>query len=434
MEQKSLFDDASEINPKAYIIPGPQKNLPKKKTMPEIIPDNVPNQAIPKIKKTSTKKTHVKKPDHTKSKKEKRKRTPRPYPAVSFREGGTIAEAIFKHASGDKVRRLTLLEKMDRNPTSSSTNMLITNSGKYGITIGGYSADFLELTESGRIACDPDTAKGTRLEYQFKLAIQGIEPFRLLYEAYVGKKLPAHEMMKDRLLDGGIDAENFKECIDLFVVNVKYLGLLRTIASAETLISIEQALEDIAGVKNSLPANTAGKPASANQHNKQQSSTKWQTICFYISPIGDDGSASRKHSDLYLSTLIEPALKELNLEVVRADKIAEPGMITTHILEHIKLSKLVIADLSLLNPNVFYEMALRHSLKLPIIQIIRKSDRLPFDVNQVNSIIIDDTDIYTFTPKLETYRSEITTLTRHALEDPEHVGNPISVFYPDFWK
>lgn len=61
-------------------------------------------------------------------------------------------------------------------------------------------------------------------------------------------------------------------------------------------------------------------------------------------------------------------------------------------------------------------MALRHAVKLPIVQIIRKADRLPFDVNQVNSIIIDDTDIYTFTPKIETYRSEITTLTRRALE------------------
>jgi hypothetical protein len=116
------------------------------------------------------------------------------------------------------------------------------------------------------------------------------------------------------------------------------------------------------------------------------------------------------------------------------DKIAEPGMITSHILEHIKKSRLVVADLSLLNPNVFYEMALRHAVKLPIVQIIRKADRLPFDVNQVNSVVIDNTDIYTFTPAIETYRSQVTTLARRALEDPEHVGNPISVFFPDFWK
>lgn len=109
-------------------------------------------------------------------------------------------------------------------------------------------------------------------------------------------------------------------------------------------------------------------------------------------------------------------------------------MITTHILEHIRRSKLIVADLSPLNPNVFYETALRHAAKLPTVEIIRKADRLPFDVNQANFIVIDNTDICTFTPQIETYRSEITTLARRALEDPEHVGNPISVFFPDFRK
>ena len=101
-------------------------------------------------------------------------------------------------------------------------------------------------------------------------------------------------------------------------------------------------------------------------------------------------------------------------------------MITTAIIEHLKKAKLVIVDLSLLNPNVFYEMAIRHAVRGPIVQMIRKGDRLPFDVNQVNSIVIDNTDIYTFTPKLETYRSEITTFARRAIEDPEHFGNPIT--------
>jgi hypothetical protein len=48
--------------------------------------------------------------------------------------------------------------------------------------------------------------------------------------------------------------------------------------------------------------------------------------------------------------------------------------------------------------------------------------------------MVDNTDIYAFTPRIETYRSEITTLAKRALEDPEHVGNPIRVFCPEFWK
>ena len=109
--------------------------------------------------------------------------------------------------------------------------------------------------------------------------------------------------------------------------------------------------------------------------------------------------------------------------------IGQPGMITSQVLEHILRSKLVIADLSYHNPNVFYEMALRHATKLPIIQICRKSDRLPFDVNQVRTIAIDTTDIYTLIPKLETYRSEIASIVRAALEG-QGSSNPMSVFFP----
>ena len=95
---------------------------------------------------------------------------------------------------------------------------------------------------------------------------------------------------------------------------------------------------------------------------------------------------------------------------------------------------MAIADLSYLNPNVFYEVALRHALRLPVVQLIRKADRLPFDVNQSRTLVFDTTDIYSLVPKLQTYRSEIATQARKALEDPESVGNPVSIFYPDFYK
>lgn len=142
----------------------------------------------------------------------------------------------------------------------------------------------------------------------------------------------------------------------------------------------------------------------------------------------------RKHSDLFISSLVQPALDELGLKVVRADQIGEPGMITTQVLEYLKLSKLAIADLSYLNPNVFYEVALRHALRLPVVQLIRKADKLPFDVNQSRTLVFDTTDIYSLIPKLQTYRSEIANQARKAIEDPESVGNPVSVFYPAFYK
>ena len=60
---------------------------------------------------------------------------------------------------------------------------------------------------------------------------------------------------------------------------------------------------------------------------------------------------------------------------------------------------MVIADLSFGNPNVYYELALRHALRRPVVQITRSSDPIPFDVGQFRTVVVDMTDIYSFVPQ-----------------------------------
>jgi hypothetical protein len=313
---------------------------------------------------------------------------------------------------------------------------MITNSGKYNLTNGSYAAEYLELTDKGKIVVDSQKSARERRQASFDLAIDGIPPFKLLYDHYKSKRLPEREVMKDVLSDSNIEVPDPDECVDTFTVNAKDLDLLRTIGGAETLVAIEQVVEELpsegaAGVQaraSSVPAVVAKVAAG------KEAQTDWQKVCFYITPIGAEGSEQRKHADLFMSSLVQPALDEIGLSVVRADQIGEPGMITSQIIEYLKRSKLAIADLSYLNPNVFYEVALRHALRLPVVQIIRKADKLPFDVNQARTLTFDTSDIYSLVPKLQTYRSEIATQARKAIEDPESVGNPVSIFYPDFYK
>jgi hypothetical protein len=366
----------------------------------------------------------------------KRTRTPRIYPALSFEESLVLADAIQMHASGEKVARLTLLKQMNLSPTSSATQILITSAGKYGLTKGSYVADHLELTAEGKIASDKNAPIKLKTQTRFDLAIKGIAPFEVLYGRYRGKKLPSHDVLKDVLREAQLEVSDEKECIDTFVVNAKFLGLLQTIAGSETLIPIETLIEQFPEVQDGKPT-LAGVSLAAAQTGQPgvdsgtKASGQWHKICFYVTPIGSDDSEERQHSDLFLSSVIEPALAGFGLDVVRADKISQPGMITSQVLEHLLRSKLVIADLSFHNPNVFYEMALRHATKLPIVQICRKCDRLPFDVNQVRTIVLDTTDIYSLVPRLETYRSEVASQVRAAL-DGQGSSNPISVFFPGF--
>lgn len=375
------------------------------------------------------------------------KRVVRIYPSASFKDVLLLGEAIHKYAAGQQVRRLTLLQKMEKSPTSSITQMLITNSSKYGVTKGSFRSEWLELTDLGAIATNPTTTPRVKREAQFKLSIQGIKPFEQLYLEYRGKRLPAHEVIKDRLKDLGFDLDDPQECLDYFIVNVKDLGLIQLIAGSETLIPIEQLLDELGATpaanepEEQTPASTtrvgvlapgavaAGLALAAAAAAGR--TPDWSSICFIITPIGSEGSEERQHADLFLGHIIEPALREFGLRAVRADQIGEGGMITSQILQYVIRSRLAIADLSFHNPNAFYEMAVRHMCRMPIVQISRKIDPLPFDLNQVRTVVIDTATIYTLIPRLESYRSEIATQVRAALEDGGATQNPISVFFPE---
>ena len=215
-----------------------------------VVPKAAPRKATTPSKPTTAKSSKpVSKSVGTKAGKTQvaaaKKRVPRPYPASSFEDALPLSEAIHQFASGQKVRRLTLLKQLEKSPTSSATRMLITTSSRYGITVGGYDAEWLDLTEAGAIASAPDALLREKREAQFKLAVDNIPPFQKLYLEYKGKKLPTHDVLKDVLTHNKFEIDQLKECVDLFIVNAKFLGLLQTIAGSETLIPIEQVLDEL---------------------------------------------------------------------------------------------------------------------------------------------------------------------------------------------
>jgi hypothetical protein len=353
------------------------------------------------------------------------------FPTFSFQESLEIAEAIHAHAAGGKIRRLTLFDAIKKSPDSGSSRMLVTNSARYGLTTGSYQAEHLELTPKGRIATDPDANPKERLKARFELAIGNIPPFKTLYEKLAGNKLPAKPVIYDILREAGIPEGDAAKCADAFIVNAKYLGLLKTVAGAERLLSIEHVLEEMPSSGTGSELSTAVRPVSgATAVPASAETSDWSKICFYITPIGIEGSNERQHSDLFLNYVVEPAISELKLKIVRADQIGKPGMIGSQIVEHVLRSRLVIADLSFHNPNVFYELCLRHVSGLPIVQVIRQLDPIPFDLQQFRTIQIDTTDIYTLVPKLEVYKSEIALQARRALENADAVDNPITLYFP----
>lgn len=110
---------------------------------------------------------------------------------------------------------------------------------------------------------------------------------------------------------------------------------------------------------------------------------------FIVSPIGEPRSEDRIYFDKVRRHIIDPIATEKGYETKRADDISKPGRITSQIIERLREDDLVVADLTRKNPNVFYELAVRHAVGKPVILMAGIDEEIPFDVAAQRVILYD---------------------------------------------
>lgn len=136
---------------------------------------------------------------------------------------------------------------------------------------------------------------------------------------------------------------------------------------------------------------------------------------FVACPIGDEGTATREHADYVLTHLIKETISHFqlsDLDVIRADKVAKAGKITTQIIRNLIEADVVISDLSELNPNVMYEIGIRQALLKPYILIAPNGTALPFDLKDSRTIFYDTSSV----PKMHQARDLLGSLLKDALD------------------
>ena len=99
--------------------------------------------------------------------------------------------------------------------------------------------------------------------------------------------------------------------------------------------------------------------------------------------------------------------KKNDLEAARTDRTTDLSSITKRILEGIEHSDFVLADVSEMSPNVFYEIGYAKGLKRPVIITAKKDTEIPFDIKDFPIIFYENLDSKKlkedFEPVLEKY-------------------------------
>lgn len=145
--------------------------------------------------------------------------------------------------------------------------------------------------------------------------------------------------------------------------------------------------------------------------------------CFIIGPIDKPGTEIHIWAKKALKHIIKPAAESCGYNnPLRADEITQPGMITRQVIERLREDDLVVADLSWHNPNVFYELAIRHAVRKPVVQIIRELDTLPFDVLNSRTIKYNLQDPDSWVPARDLLIEHIVS----AEKNPSFADNPLT--------
>jgi hypothetical protein len=95
--------------------------------------------------------------------------------------------------------------------------------------------------------------------------------------------------------------------------------------------------------------------------------------------------------DTFYREVIQQQAEAAGFEVVRIDEKAGPGVIFQDIQREIEQAEVIIAEITPVNPNVFYELGYAHALGKPTILLARRGAQLPFDIRSYRVVFYNDT-------------------------------------------
>ena len=146
---------------------------------------------------------------------------------------------------------------------------------------------------------------------------------------------------------------------------------------------------------------------------------------FVVMPFGtvNIGGVERDFDRVY-QYLIRGAAERAGWSVLRIDEVRGTGSIPNQYLRELLQADLVLADISVPNANVFYEVGIRHAISpTGVLLIASKGTVTPFDLQHQRILFYEpDPDMYTGTPQ-----DQLTEFLNSFAVD--RGDNPVYAFY-----
>jgi hypothetical protein len=158
-----------------------------------------------------------------------------------------------------------------------------------------------------------------------------------------------------------------------------------TEAEKKTTRSRKTGSKKKASRKASGEASGSKGSRSKTKAKKKKGSKKTIGTCFVLMPF-------KEPFDTYYTLIIKPAVVAAGLACLRGDSLFRPSPIMGDIWTMIQNAKVLVAELTEKNANVFYELGLGHAIGKPIVLMSETIEDVPFDLQPLRVIIYDKDD------------------------------------------
>ena len=322
---------------------------------------------------------------------------PAKYPRHSVDKALRIPKAILEQNGGHAS-----------TPTQAAGYLgLKTPKGPFGVEIGSAKKyGFLDSPEPGKIQPTELARRILRPKSEedqlkaYREAVLNAPAISDVYKHYRGENIPQDTFFKNTLVDSfGIPEADFGDFRQVFLESLQAAKLVEEHGENLRVLDVSESTgaltgDEMAEYLKKLGASVQVKPGDS---------------CFVMQPFAPPFGG-------YYEKIFKAAIEKAGLVPVRADaEIFGTGKIIDQIWRGINNAKVLIAELTTRNVNVFYELGLAHALQKPVVLVAANEPDVPFDLKHIRVIYYDVTDPFWGTKLIDKIAENILS----ALKNPE---------------
>lgn len=294
------------------------------------------------------------------------------FPRLSIDRGIKLTRAIFDKNAGKECTTKEAASFCGQEYNSTFRTELV-SAELYGL---------IDRPQQGKVIPSEIAKKIVRPQGQddlmdgYREALFKTPIFYDVYESYRGEYLPDEPFLSNALRDKFKVEDDKKD--DFIKYFIELLNLAKLAESKDGKIKLIDISirDDSSTVKKQDRITKLGKEVKIKDDDS----------CFvmmpFAAPIGN-----------YYKIIYEPAIIKSGLKPIRADsEIFGTGKIIDQIWSGINSSKILLAELTTRNANVFYELGLAHALNKPVVLISSNENDVPFDLHHIRVIYYDMQD------------------------------------------